>query len=71
MFFKKRNIPAEQKLQKTIPLPTQAEDKRYSALFTTVGQPGRTSPALLTFGLSCAADAPAIDLSSVSSRIKN
>lgn len=70
MLFKKDNRTAEQKLQKAVPLPNNAPDKRYSGLFTAVGQPGKPSSGLLSFGISCAADALNIDLSTVSARIK-
>lgn len=70
MFSKKRNTSAEHKLQKAAPLPTHAADKRFSALFATIDQPGQPTPELLNFGISCAADALSIDLTSVSSRIK-
>ncbi len=69
MFFKKNSSP-EEKLQKAVPLPTNAPDKRFSGLFTTVNQPGRPSRELLLFGLACATDALNMDLSAVSSRIK-
>lgn len=70
MFLKKENISAEQKMQKAVQLPTNAADKRYSALFSTIDQPGHPTPELLNLGISCAADALNIDLSFVSSRIK-
>lgn len=70
MLFKKENTTPEQKLQKAVPLPTRAADKRYSGLFTALDQPGQPTPELLSFGLACASEALSIDLSSVSSRIR-
>ncbi len=70
MFFKKDNNTPEQKLQKAVPLPTNAPDKRFSALFSAVDQPGQPTSNLLALGLTCAAEAIQIDLSAVSSRIK-
>src|SRR5262245_20180826 len=70
MLFKKDNSTPEQKLQKAVPLPTTAADKRFSGLFTAMGQPGHPTPGLLSFGLECAKEALTIDLSAVSSRIK-
>ncbi len=70
MLFKKDDRTEEQKLQKAVPLPTNAADKRFSALFSAVGQPGQPTPELFSFGVSCAAEALTIDLSSVSSKIK-
>lgn len=70
MFFKKNNNTPEQKLQKAVPLPTNAPDKRFSGIFSAVDQPGQPTPGLMAFGLTCAADAVRLDLSSVSSRIK-
>ena len=70
MLFKKDNRTAEQKLEKTVPLPTNAADKRFSGLFSAVRQPGQPTAQLFSFGVSCAAEAISIDLSTVSSRIK-
>ena len=69
MFFKKNSSP-EERLQKAVPLPTNAPDKRFSGLFTAINQPGGATRELLSFGLACAMDALDIDLSMVSSRIK-
>lgn len=71
MLFKKNQLTPEQQLQKAVPLPTGAVDKRFSALFSQVGQPGKPTKEMLSFGLSCAAEALNIDLSAVSSRIKS
>ncbi|NOT51059.1 MAG: hypothetical protein HOP10_07255 [Chitinophagaceae bacterium] len=70
MLFKKDKGTAEEKLQKAVPLPTNAVDKRFSGLFAALGQPGQPTAELFSFGVACAADAMSIDLSAVSSRIK-
>lgn len=71
MLFKKNQHTPEQTLQKAVALPTNAADKRYSALFSMAGQPGGPTRELIEFGLACAVDAVSIDLSAVSSRIKS
>ncbi len=70
MLFKKDNSSPEQKLQKAVPLPTQAPDKRFSAIFSPVRQPGKPSQALLSLGLESAAEALKTDLSAVSTKIR-
>ncbi len=70
MLFKKEKGTPEQRLEKTVPLPTQAFDKRYSALFTSWEQPGKPSKELLSFGIACATDALETDLSEIAARIK-
>jgi predicted O-methyltransferase YrrM len=70
MFWKKRKT-TEEMLADTVPVPTQAADKRYSALFSMDGQPGRPTAKLISLGLACAADAVTIDLNDIASRIKN
>jgi predicted O-methyltransferase YrrM len=69
--FKKKNKSAEEIMQKQVSIPTNAEDKRYSALFSMNGQPGKPGNSLISSGLAFASDALSIDLSDVSSRIKN
>lgn len=68
--FKKKNRSAEEILQKQVSIPTNAEDKRYSALFSMNGQPGKPGHSLLSAGLTYANDALSINLSDVSSRVK-
>ncbi|MBI5858103.1 MAG: methyltransferase [Sphingobacteriales bacterium] len=69
MLWKKKG-KAEDVLGKTVPIPVEAADKRYSALFSMYGQPGKPTEWLLSFGLSCVESAFKKDLSDVSSRIK-
>jgi predicted O-methyltransferase YrrM len=68
--FKKKSKSAEEILQQQLSILTTAEDKRYSAVFSMNGQPGKSSHSLLSSGLKYANDALSIDLSDVSSRIK-
>ena len=51
-------------------IPVNADDKRYSALFSMSGQPGKPTEWLLSSGLSFAKDALTIDLSDISGRVK-
>lgn len=71
MLFRKNQLTPEQTLQKAVALPTVAADKRFSALFSMAGQPGRPTRELMEFGLACANDALSTDLSAVSARIKS
>ncbi len=61
----------EDKLGKAVPIPVTSEDKRYSALFSTDKQPGKPTGELLAFSLSCINEAVGIDLTDISSLIKN
>ncbi len=70
MFGKKKKT-SEEMLANTVPIPTNAADKRYSALFSMDGQPGKPTDNLISLGLTCAKDAFTIDLGDISSRIKN
>lgn len=62
---------AEDKLGQAVPIPVTSEDKRYSALFSMDKQPGKPTQELLAFSLSCINEAVGIDLTDVSSLIKN
>jgi hypothetical protein len=56
---------------KFIPIPTNAADKRRSALFCAEGQPGmKASPYLLNLSFQFIKNMHATDLSAVSNRIK-
>jgi predicted O-methyltransferase YrrM len=71
MLFKKDNSTAEQKLEKAAPLPGAAPDKRYSGLYSFIDQPGKPGKQFISFGLDCAKEALELDLSAISSRIKD
>ena len=68
--FKRKNKVAETALLKACPIPVEAADKRYSALFSMLYQPGQPTRDLLNLALSSASDAIDIDLCDISSRIK-
>lgn len=67
--FWKRKKNANEVIKGIMPIPTNAADKRYSALFSMDGQPGKPTGNLITLGLSCASRALTIDLSAISARI--
>lgn len=68
MFFKKKKTP-EEAFASTVPIPTAAPDKRYSALFSMAGQPGQPTRELIDLGLECAGLALDTDLSDIAARI--
>lgn len=68
MLFKKKKTP-EQTLADAIAIPTNAVDKRYSALFSMEKQPGKPTPELLSFALDCVSTALEVDLSDIAARI--
>jgi predicted O-methyltransferase YrrM len=69
--FRKKKQSTEEILAQATAIPTKAVDKRFSALFSMEGQPGKPTESLISFALRCAADAFTIDLGDISSRIKN
>lgn len=71
MFKKKKFRGAEESLSRACPIFVDAADKRYSALFSMLGQPGKPTKELIRLALSSAADAIDIDLTDISGRIKN
>lgn len=68
MLFKSNKSP-ETLLSKASPIPTTAVDKRYSALFSMDGQPGKPTPELISLGLACVQEAFDTDLADIASRI--
>ncbi|HUR65391.1 MAG TPA: class I SAM-dependent methyltransferase [Chitinophagaceae bacterium] len=68
--FGKRKKGVEEQVQEIMPIPSNAVDKRYSALFSAEGQPGKPTERLISLGLSCAQAAFSKDLGDISSRIK-
>jgi predicted O-methyltransferase YrrM len=69
--FGKKSTDVKKVIDNNLGIPTTAEDKRYSALFSMNGQPGKPTVSLLESGLAFAKDALTIDLSDVAARIKN
>ncbi|MBL7746363.1 MAG: class I SAM-dependent methyltransferase [Chitinophagaceae bacterium] len=69
MFWKKSKS-IKDIIANNLDIPVQAEDKRYSALFSMSGQPGKASENLLSSALGYAAGALAIDLSDIAARVK-
>lgn len=69
MFWKKGKSVKEI-IDNNLEIPVQAEDKRYSALFSMNGQPGKASPQLLSSALGYVAEALTTDLSDISARVK-
>jgi predicted O-methyltransferase YrrM len=70
MIWKKKKNTA-QILEKVLPFPVVAEDRRYSALFSMNGQPGKPSENLVSLALTCARDAFSVDVTDISERIRN
>lgn len=68
MLFKSKKTP-EELLAKAVPIPADAKDKRYSAVFSMEGQPGKPSPELITLGLDCVKEAFDTDLADIAARI--
>lgn len=68
--FGKKNISINKIIDKNLYIPVNAEDKRFSAVFSMIGQPGKPTSWLISSALSFARDAFAIDLGDISSRIK-
>lgn len=68
--FGKRKKSREEQVQEIMPIPSNAVDKRYSALFSAEGQPGKPTQRLISLGLSAVQAAFSKDLGDVSSRIK-
>jgi len=66
----KKSKSIREVIENNLDIPTNAEDKRYSALFSMNGQPGKPGEWLLSSGLSFAKDALSIDLSDIASRVK-
>lgn len=58
-------------IEKLMPIPSAAPDKRYSALFCTVNQPGKPTDWLIQQSLRFIADAVSVNLSEISARIKS
>ncbi len=69
--FRRKCRTSEDMLKEAVPIPVQAEDKRYSALFSMDKQPGKSTGSLTAFSLSCITDAVDTDLTDISSRIRN
>ena len=69
MFGKKKNV--EEQVKAIMPIPSTAADKRYSALFSAEGQPGKPTQHLISLGLSAVQAAFPKDLSDISARIKS
>ncbi len=69
MFWKKTKS-VKDIIAGNLDIPVQAEDKRYSALFSMNGQPGKASGNLLSSALEYAAGALTIDLSDIAARVK-
>lgn len=57
-------------IEKLMPIPSAAPDKRYSALFSAVNQPGKPTDWLMQHSLRFITDAVSMNLGDVSSRIK-
>ena len=70
IMFKRKKREAEETLKRACPISVNAEDKRYSALFSLLGQPGQPTKDLLQLAISCATDAIDINLRDISVRIK-
>lgn len=69
--FGKKNKSIKEIIDQNLYIPVSAEDKRYSALFSMNGQPGKPTNWLISSALSFAKDAFTVELSDISSRIKN
>lgn len=69
MFWKKKPGIREI-IENNLEIPVRAADKRYSALFSMDGQPGKPTEWLTRSGLAFAADALTIDLADISSRVR-
>ncbi len=67
--FGKKEKSIREIIEKNLLIPTNAEDKRYSALFSMNGQPGRPGNQFISQGLAYAADALTIDLADISARV--
>ncbi len=61
----------EEKVNELMPIPGNASDKRYSAIYSMDGQAGKPTENLLALGIACVNAAGSKDLSEVSSRIKS
>jgi predicted O-methyltransferase YrrM len=70
MLFRNKKT-AEEKLAAAVPIPANAPDKRYSALYSMENQPGKPTRELMTLGLECIQLAMDIDLTDISARIKS
>lgn len=57
-------------IEKLMPIPSAAPDKRYSALFSAVNQPGKPTDWLIQQSLRFITDAVSVNLSEISARIK-
>jgi predicted O-methyltransferase YrrM len=68
MFGKKDSF--QNIIENNLKLPVQAEDKRYSAVYSAHLQPGKPTEWLLQFSLECIREALTTDLNDISSRIR-
>src|SRR5262245_27281405 len=68
--FKSKEKLAREIVSQNTNIPTNAKDKRYSALFSADGQPGKPGIDFVAQGLAFAKEALNIDLSEISSRVK-
>lgn len=69
--FGRKSKKIEEVIKNNLFIPATAEDKRYSALFSANGQPGKPGNQFVLSALAFAKDAVTMDLTDISSRVKN